>query len=155
MHRKEFITSGQSLEDSSRVLIMIHGRGSSAEDILSIAEHLNTTDFYILAQQQSMIHIPSWLLHRPMNMRLSSALSLLKEIVTDLETKALPKPLFFLGFSQGACLTLEFVARDVKYGGVIAFTGGLIGVNLSENYSGNFPVLRYLLASDDHMCHEK
>ena len=48
--------------------------------------------------------------------------------------------IYFLGFSQGACLTLEFVVRNAnKYGGVVAFTGGLIGDQVYEdNYKGDF-----------------
>ena len=48
--------------------------------------------------------------------------------------------IYFLGFSQGACLTLEFIARNAaKYGGAVAFTGGLIGDKIyKENYTGNF-----------------
>ena len=59
----------------------------------------------------------------------------------ELISKGIPtESIYFLGFSQGACLTLEFVARNAKkYGGVIAFTGGLIGDKIyRENYKGDF-----------------
>jgi len=72
---------------------------------------------------------------------LSSALTVLKEIVDDVVAKGiLPANIYFLGFSQGACLSLESAARKArKFGGVIAFTGGLIGDAIhKEKYSGEF-----------------
>src|SRR6185436_18178578 len=155
MHRKEFITSGKSLEKASRVLIMIHGRGSNAEDILSIADHLNAKDFTLLAPQATNnTWYPYSFMAPPSSNEpwLSSALSLLKEIVTDLETKGIVKEnIYFLGFSQGACLTLEFVTRNAaKYGGVIAFTAGLIGDKIyPENYLGSFSGTTVFIGSSD------
>ena len=144
MHKKQIITAGKKLEDASKVLIMVHGRGGSAEDILSLAGHLEVKDFALMAPQAtshswypySFLMIPSQ--NEPW---LSSALDMLNEIVNDIVTKGISKEnLYFLGFSQGACLTLEFVTRHAsKYGGVVAFTGGLIGDKIySENYSGDF-----------------
>src|SRR5688572_28059340 len=49
VHKKEFITAGQDLKTASRVLIMIHGRGASADDILSLSDHLEINDFALLA----------------------------------------------------------------------------------------------------------
>jgi len=72
---------------------------------------------------------------------LSSALDVLKDTVADVQAEGIkPKNIYFLGFSQGACLTLEFVTRNAnKYGGVVAFTGGLIGDKIySENYKDDF-----------------
>ena len=155
MHHKEFITSGKSLEEASRVLIMIHGRGANAEDILGIAEHLNAKDFALLAPQATNnTWYPYSFMAPPASNEpwLSSALSLLKEIVTDLVTKGFDREnIYFLGFSQGACLTLEFVTRNAaKYGGVVAFTGGLIGDKIyPENYSGNFSGTTIFIGSSD------
>ena len=76
-----------------------------------------------------------------MNPWLSSALNLIKDLVNDINGKGIStENIYFLGFSQGACLTLEFVARNaLKYGGVAAFTGGLIGDRVhTENYTGDF-----------------
>jgi predicted esterase len=63
--------------------------------------------------------------------------------------------IFFLGFSQGACLTLEFVARHAaRYGGVAAFTGGLIGDKIyTENYKGNFDGMPVFIGTGDHDPH--
>ena len=59
--------------------------------------------------------------------------------------------IYFLGFSQGACLTLEFVTRNAnKYGGIVAFTGGLIGDKIyNENYKGNFQQTPVFIGTSD------
>ena len=72
---------------------------------------------------------------------LSSSLNLVKDLFNEITEKGITSEnIYFLGFSQGACLTLEFVARNAaKYGGIVAFTGGLIGDTiLTENYTGDF-----------------
>ncbi|WP_159470107.1 alpha/beta hydrolase [Dyadobacter sp. 3J3] len=144
MHTKKVITAGKAIDETDKVLIMIHGRGGSAQDILSLAAHLNTNDYALLAPQAtnntwyptSFLAAPS--LNEPW---LSSAVDVIGEIVADIVAKGILKEnIFFLGFSQGACLTLEYVTRNAtKYGGVAAFTGGLIGDRIyAENYSGDF-----------------
>ncbi len=155
MHTKQFITAGRELEAKGKVLIMLHGRGASADDIITIAEHLNTDDFTLLAPQAtSHTWYPYSFMVPPANNEpwLSSALSLLKEITTDLEQKGIrSEDIYFLGFSQGACLTLEFVTRNAKrYGGVAAFTGGLIGDKIyTENYQGDFEGTPVFIGTSD------
>lgn len=143
-HQKKIVTAGAELEVTSKVLIMLHGRGGTAEDILSLSQYLAVQDFSLLAPQATnQTWYPySFLAPPPQNEPwLSSALELLKELVNDVKGKGVPtENIYFLGFSQGACLTLEFVARNAtRYGGVIAFTGGLIGDKIyPENYAGDF-----------------
>src|SRR5438046_2964030 len=116
MHQKNIITAGKELNKDNKVLIMLHGRGGSAEDILSLASYLDVKDFALLAPQAtdntwypySFLAPPSqnepWLL---------SALNLLKELLDDLYSQGIPSEnIYFTGFSQGACLTLEFVTRN-------------------------------------------
>ena len=123
---------------------MIHGRGGSAEDILSLAAHLHVKDFALLAPQATNNSwYPLSFLARPEDNEpwLSSALTILKETVTEIENAGITKEnIYFLGFSQGACLTLEFVTRNATaWGGVVAFTGGLIGDKIyPANYKGDF-----------------
>jgi phospholipase/carboxylesterase len=144
MHEKNILAAGKPLGEGNRVLIMIHGRGGSAEDIISLTDHLKLNDYSILAPQATN---HSWYPHSflaPPRLNepwLSSALSLLNELLIDITDNGLvKKQIYFLGFSQGACLALEFVTRNASgYGGVIAFTGGLIGDRIySENYLGDF-----------------
>ena len=164
MHQKNIIAAGKDLKDASKVLIMIHGRGGSAEDIISLGGHLQVDDFALLAPQATgnTWYPYSFLAPTTQNEPwLSSALNLLKEMVADLESKGFQRDqIYFLGFSQGACLTLEFVTRHAaKYGGVVAFTGGLIGdkINL-DNYKGDFlntPVFMGTSNPDPHIPVER
>src|SRR5438067_1315785 len=144
MHKKNIITAGKELTAASKVLIMIHGRGGSAEDILSLSAHLNVNDYTLLAPQATNNSwYPYSFLAPPAQNEpwLSSALEVLKDTVYDLQGKGVPAVnIYFMGFSQGACLTLEFVTRNAtRYGGVAAFTGGLIGDKIyPQNYKGDF-----------------
>jgi phospholipase/carboxylesterase len=144
MHTKNIITAGKDLQANSKVLIMLHGRGGSAGDILSLAAYLQVADFALLAPQATNnTWYPYSFLAPPVQNEpwLGSALELVKSMVDDLHAKGIASEnIYFLGFSQGACLTLEFVTRHAaKYGGVVAFTGGLIGDKIySENYKGDF-----------------
>ena len=144
MHTKDITTAGKKLAAGNKVLILLHGRGGSAADILSLAGHLNVSDFTLLAPQatnNTWYPLSFMAPTRQNEPWLSLALMLLKEMVDDLVSQQVPaENIYFAGFSQGACLTLEFVARNAqRYGGVAAFTGGLIGNTIyPENYQGDF-----------------
>jgi phospholipase/carboxylesterase len=144
MHTQNIITAGKEITAASKALIMLHGRGAHAQDILSLADYLDVEDFIMIAPQatNNTWYPHSFLAPPAQNeLWLSSALNIVKEIVADINNKGIANEnIYILGFSQGACLTLEFAARNaVKYGGIIAFTGGLIGDKIyPENYSGNF-----------------
>jgi phospholipase/carboxylesterase len=155
MHQKKIITAGKDLNNGSKVLILLHGRGGSAEDILSLAQHLDVKDFSLLAPQATNNTWYPFSFMAPTSQNepwLSSALALLEEILQDLYDKGIPSEnIYFTGFSQGACLTLEFVTRNAaKYGGVVAFTGGLIGNKIyPENYQGNFQGTPVFIGTSD------
>jgi phospholipase/carboxylesterase len=155
MHQKNIITAGNEITAASKVLIMLHGRGGSAEDILSLSTYLDVKDYSLLAPQATNnTWYPYSFLAPPAQNEpwLSSALNLVKAIVDDLLNKGIPaENIYFLGFSQGACLTLEFVARNAsRYGGVAAFTGGLIGDKIyDENYKGDFKDTPVFIGSSD------
>lgn len=155
MHTKNLLASGKKLGEASKVLIMIHGRGASAEDILTLAGHLNVKDFALLAPQATNnTWYPYSFMAPPSSNEpwLSSALTVLKEIVDEVIAKGIStSDIYFLGFSQGACLTLEFVTRNAtNYGGVVAFTGGLIGDRLyPENYKGDFGATPIFIGTSD------
>ena len=154
-HKKEIVTAGKDVKEAGRVLIMVHGRGATAESILSLSDLLQVKDFALVAPQAtnstwypySFMAVPAH--NEPW---LSSALSLLKEIVNDLNKQGIPsKNIYFLGFSQGASLSLEFVTRNAtRYGGIVAFTGGLIGDRIyPENYSGDFEGTPVFIGTSD------
>jgi len=144
MHLKNIVTAGKPLKEAGKALIMLHGRGAGADDILSLAVHLNVTDFALLAPQatNSTWYPHSFLVPAEQNQPwLGSALVLVKDLVQDVKAQGIDtENIYLLGFSQGACLALEFTARfATRYGGVIALTGGLIGKDIDRtNYSGDF-----------------
>jgi phospholipase/carboxylesterase len=156
---KEIIKAGKSLDQAEKVLIMIHGRGGTAQDILSMAEYLEVSKFALIAPQaeNNTWYPQSFLAPRAANEpSLSNALKTINDIVIDLGKEGFTKEqIYFLGFSQGACLTLDFVASNAaRYGGVVAFTGGLIGEQVDHrNYHGDFDGTPVFIGSSDPDMH--
>ena len=154
-HQKNIIVKGKELNSDSKVLILLHGRGGSAEDILSLASYLNVAGFTLMAPQATgNTWYPYSFLAPPSQNEpwLSSALTLIKELVDELIAKGVSySNIYFGGFSQGACLTLEFVTRNANhYGGVAAFTGGLIGDSIdTKNYKGDFKDTPVFIGTSD------
>lgn len=155
MHEKKIRTAGKKLSEASKALIMLHGRGATAEDILSLASHLHVNDYAIMAPQATnRTWYPYSFLVPPAQNEpwLSSALSLLSDVVEDIVTAGIPHDhIYFVGFSQGACLSLEFTTRHArKWGGIVAFTGGLIGDRIfPENYEGDFDGTPVFIGTSD------
>lgn len=143
-HKKNIQAAGKSLKEAEKILVMLHGRGADACDILGVAPHLNVSEYAIFAPEatKNTWYPYSFMATTKQNEPwLSSALGLLKEMVDEIKEQGfIGEDIFFLGFSQGACLALEFASRYAeKYGGIVALTGGLIGDKINvENYSGDF-----------------
>ena len=144
MHTKQVVKAGNQTGEATKALVMLHGRGGSAEDILGLAQYLPVNDFALFAPQATNnTWYPYSFLAPPKENEpwLSGALAVVKELVADIQASGIKtENIYFLGFSQGACLTLEYVTRNAtKLGGVVAFTGGLIGDKIyKENYTGDF-----------------
>lgn len=143
-HTLEIETGGVSLEKASKALIMIHGRGGSARDIMSLSQYLQVDDFALLAPQAAN---NTWYPHSfmaPVDQNepwLSSAIEIIGEAVQKaMDAGISSDSIYFFGFSQGACLSLEYIARNAKkYGGVAAIIGGVIGEKINyDNYGGDF-----------------
>jgi phospholipase/carboxylesterase len=155
MHRKKIFTAGKELSEAKKALVMVHGRGAFAEDFLSLAGYFNLNNFALIAPQatNNTWYPYSFLMPPKQNEPwLSSALNVLGDAVKDINDAGIAsEQIYFLGFSQGACLTLEFVARNAgKWGGVIAFTGGLIGDKIyTDNYNGDFMNTPVFIGSSD------
>jgi len=139
-----WIQAGLPLAQANKVAILLHGRGSSAESILSLVDYLHLSDFALFAPQADQ---RTWYPYGFMASDQGNLFSLNSSLLQVdhlfhflLEKGKSPEQIYFIGFSQGACLTLEFTARHAqKFGGIVAFTGGLIGEKLSkENYQGDF-----------------
>jgi phospholipase/carboxylesterase len=143
VHQELIIYAGNKV-NATKALIMIHGRGGSSEDILSLSDSLNVQQYLLTAPQATgnSWYPKSFLAPQKENEPwLSSALDLVHKTVHEISSRGITaENIYFLGFSQGACLTLEYVARNAKrYGGVVAFTGGLIGDQINKAlYKGNF-----------------
>ena len=126
------LVAGKPLEDAKAAMLLIHGRGATAESILSLADELPHPDFTYLAPQAagSTWYPNSFLAPIASNEPyLSSALRAISDLLDRLSEAGIPpEQTILLGFSQGACLTLEFAARHARrYGGLIGLSGGLIG----------------------------
>lgn len=159
MHTLNITTGGMELSHASRALILLHGRGASAEDILSLAGYLNVADAALLAPQATNHTWYPYSFMAPVQENepwLSSAIDIVTQTVdTALKAGIDATQIYFLGFSQGACLTLEYIARHAqRYGGAVAFTGGLIGEQPDTgNYKGDFKQTPVFIGTSDPDFH--
>ncbi len=155
LHEKNFKYEGTPVGKASKALIMLHGRGGFAEDILNLSDHLKIDDFAVVAPQayNNSWYPLSFMAPEEQNQPwLDSALELLKELELELNTNGiLSENIYFFGFSQGACLALEYTARNAKkYGGIMAIIGGLIGEKINTgNYITDFQKTRIFLGTSD------
>ena len=137
-------TAGKNLEQAEKAIVMIHGRGGSAEDILGMSSYLHVDNFALLAPQAENHTWYPYSFIAPVHENepwLSSAIDLIDHTVKlALDNGIRAENIYFFGFSQGACLTLEYLARHgQRYGGAIAIIGGVIGEEINrDNYKGDF-----------------
>jgi len=150
------LTAGKPLAQAKAAMILVHGRGATAESILALAGEFKQPDFAYLAPQAAGNTWYPYSFLAPLadnEPNLSSALAALAAALAEVERGGVPvEKTILAGFSQGACLALEFVARQARrYGGVVAFSGGLIGPpGAPRDYAGSLagaPV--FLGCSDD------
>jgi predicted esterase len=135
-------------------MILVHGRGASAEDIMTIAAEVQSPGFAYLAPQAANNAWYPYPFTSPIESNepyLSAALSMLGSLVERVEETVPVSRLVLLGFSQGACLTTEFAARNAKrYGGVVGLSGGLIGPDgTPRDYPGDFDATPVFLGCSD------
>ena len=155
MHKKNILRAGTELSKAEKALVMVHGRGANAEDILTLSQHLDVDGFALLAPDATNNTWYPYSFMAPVIQNepwLSSALAVLKEVEEEIVKAGIShENIYFLGFSQGACLTLEYISRNAKkYGGAIAFTGGLIGEEINrDNYKGDFSETRIFIGTSD------
>lgn len=154
-HTREVYTSGMPVNQAKKAIILLHGRGATASGILSMERHLNLTGMAIFAPQAAN---NSWYPYSFMAFEeknqpaLDSAIGIVDSIVKEINSHGIAtEQIWIMGFSQGACLTLEYASRTaMRYGGIIAFTGGLIGEKLiREKYNGDFEGTPILITTGD------
>ena len=164
-HRGQpILKAGKLLERATIAMVLLHGRGASASDILSLADEFGNTDVAYLAPQAAG---STWYPNRfsaPVISNepwLSSALGAVADVLSLVATAGIPvERTLLLGFSQGACLALEYVARNPKpYGGVIGLSGALIeNGDEPRLYGGTLertPVFLGCSTTDQHVPRER
>jgi predicted esterase len=153
------LQAGAPLGDGRGVVVMVHGRGAGPANILDLVPRLDHPDFTYLAPTAAG---RTWYPHSFMadtasnEPWLSSALRAVARVVTGVAERGVPKDrIVLLGFSQGACLTSEFAAAHAaRYGGVIVFSGGLIGPpGTAWSYPGAFDGTPVFLGVSDVDAH--
>jgi predicted esterase len=147
--------AGPAPEKAAATILLVHGRGGSAADMLGLYEELNLPQLAAIAPQAAN---HSWYPHSflaPLETNqpyLDSALNRLESLVADLIARGImSEKIALLGFSQGACLASEFAARHPRhYGAILALTGGLIGPpNTPRNYPGSLAGTAVFLGAGD------
>lgn len=151
--------AGARLGDARSAVIMMHGRGATAESILSLAAEFRVPGVaYLAPQAVGYTWYPlSFLAPTAQNEPwLSSALATVGRAVARAEGAGIPaRRIFLLGFSQGACLASEWVARNPRrYGGLFALSGGLIGDDTTpRDYPGSLDGMPAFLGCSDIDAH--
>ncbi len=153
------LEAGASLAVADGLVILLHGRGGSADDILSLKAVMEPElegvrlAWLAPAADRHTWYPNSFLAPRGQNEPyLTSALAKVEALVQLAgESGIAPERIVIGGFSQGACLSTEFVAsHPARYGGLIAFTGGLVGpLGSAMNQSGDLGGMPALLLSGD------
>jgi phospholipase/carboxylesterase len=134
---------GSALEEAKAVMILVHGRGASAQDILGLTTELSGEGITFVAPQAANNTWYPYSFLEPMEKNeshLSSALARLADMVDTVEQHGIAaEKVILLGFSQGACLATEFAARNARrWGGVCGLSGGLIGPpDTPRDYQGS------------------
>jgi predicted esterase len=147
--------AGKPLKEASAALVLLHGRGASAADILTLADELYHPEVaYVAPQAAGGSWYPySFLAPIPDNEPgISSGIEAISTLVDQITASGLPYDRLLIGgFSQGACLALEYVARNAqRFGGVIGYSGGLIGPDgSSRDYSGSLDGTPIFLGCSD------
>lgn len=159
-HSIKYKTAGAPVAQAKGALVMLHGRGGTAANIISLARELEAEGLAIYAPEATNNSWYPYSFMAPESQNqpaLDSALDMISQLVEKIKADGISaNHIYFMGFSQGACLTLEYIARNAQvYGGAVAFTGGLIGEELvTERYQGNFgntPVLITTGNPDPHV----
>ena len=157
-------TGGEPLGSAKAAMLLVHGRGASAEDILTLTGELAQPGIAYLAPQaaDNTWYPNSFLASLASNEPwLTSALASLSEVLARIGDAGIPpERTVLLGFSQGACLALEFAARNARrYGGLVGFSGALIGPDdTPREYPGSLagtPVFLGCSEVDPHVPKER
>lgn len=148
-------TDGAPIGDAQAGLVLLHGRGASAQGMLQLADDLDVPDIAHLAPQARMRswYPQSFMAPRDQNEpELASALATIGDVLGRLADAGIgPARTVLLGFSQGACLATTYAAQTPqRYGGVVGLSGGLIGPDgASFDYEGSLDATPVFLGCSD------
>ena len=153
-HGQRIVEAGQDLRTARAAMILLHGRGASAEDIMTIASEVQQPGWAYLAPQaagNTWYPNPFTAPLESNEPHLSAAMETIARVVERVEARIPAQRVVLLGFSQGAYLTLEWAARNARrYGGVVGLSGGLIGPDgTPRDYPGNFDGTPVFLGCSD------
>jgi predicted esterase len=148
-------TAGTPLASATAAMVMIHGRGATAESILTLVRAIDTPGFaYLAPQAAGNTWYPNSFL-APISTNepgISSGLAAIDDVLERISAAEIPREkTMLLGFSQGACLSLEYAARHARrYGGIAGLSGGLIGPDgTPRDYPGSFDNTPVFLGCSD------
>jgi predicted esterase len=153
--RQPVLRAGPSISDARLVAVLLHGRGASAEDILGLAGQFSPDDIAYVAPQAAGSTWYPYSFLAPLGENepwLGSALRLISRLLDDVDRHGKSADrVVLMGFSQGACLALEFAARHARrYAAAVAFSGGLIGPpGTTREYPGTFDGMPVFLGCSD------
>ena len=157
--RPQVATAGPPLGDGRVVVILLHGRNASPDNILELAPRLHRprVTFLAPAAPGRTWYPQSFMAETPLNEpSLSASLRVVPGLIDDVVARGVPRDrIVLMGFSQGACLTAESAVRHAaRYGGVVVFTGGLIGPRgASWDFGGSFGGTPVFLGCSDMDAH--
>ncbi len=154
MHGHRILESGKTLTKAGKAIILLHGRGADAESIITLADDFCDDTFYIAAPEaeNNSWYPNSFMAPEDRNEPwLSSAIQVVKHLLDGIAVHISAEKIYLMGFSQGACLSLEVAARfPANYAGVAAFSGGLIGERIrTEKYHGHFDGTKIFIGNSD------
>ena len=153
-HGQRVLAAGEPVASARAAMILLHGRGASAEDIMTIASEVQHPGWAYLAPQavgNAWYPNPFTAPLESNEPYLSAALDMISKLVERVEPTVPAQRIMLLGFSQGACLTLEWAARNARrYGAIAGLSGGLIGPEgTPRDYPGDFDATPVFLGCSD------
>ena len=153
-HGQRVLHAGEHLNSTRAAMILLHGRGATADDIMTVADEVHLPGWTYLAPQaagNTWYPNPFTAPIESNEPHLSSALEMVSTLVGRLEARVPAQRIVLLGFSQGACLTLEWAARNARrFGAVIGLSGGLIGPDETpRDYPGSLDGTPVFLGCSD------
>ncbi|WP_330633417.1 alpha/beta hydrolase [Halocatena halophila] len=157
-------TAGSPLSAATGACVFVHGRGATAQGILGMRSEFTVSDIAFLAPQAANNTWYPNAFTAPVEMNepgRSSGLEAIDTVIDEITANDIPrKRVLVLGFSQGACLASEYVARNpTRYGGLAVLSGGLIGERVSpDEYPGSLertPVFLGCSDADPHIPRQR